>query len=125
MYPITMLGIICAGGVYNPTPWNLNSTEAAKHFGITGPKVVFCSEDLLDSTREACDKANIPHSKIYVVTSSPQDIYQADTGKSLIESSLLPWERIRDPDILRGTTITLHFTSGTTGLPKYSLLWTI
>jgi acyl-CoA synthetase (AMP-forming)/AMP-acid ligase II len=119
MYPIAMIGVICAGGVFNPTPFNLASHEAARYFGITSPKIVFCSEDLLASTKEACEEAAIPPSRIYVVSSFPQNIFHAETGKSLIASSLLPWTRFQDIGMLKEITTLLHFTSGTTGLPKY------
>jgi acyl-coenzyme A synthetase/AMP-(fatty) acid ligase len=122
MYPVAMLGVICAGGIWNPTPSNLNSTEASRYFGITCPKLVFCSPDLLKSTRKACENANIPSSKIYVVSSAPHDIFNAETGQSLLSHSLLPWTRITDIETLKSTPIILHFTSGTTGLPKYSTL---
>ena len=119
MYPVAMLGVIGAGGVWAPTPFNLTSTEASRHFGIVMPKLVFCSEDLLASTRDACDKAGIPRSKIYLITSSPQDITNGETGKSLLGPSLLPWSRVTDLEQLKQIPIFLHFTSGTTGLPKY------
>jgi acyl-coenzyme A synthetase/AMP-(fatty) acid ligase len=119
MYPVAMLAVICAGGIWNPTPCNLNPTEAGRYFGITCPKLVFCSPDLLQSTREACDKVDIPRSKIYVVSSDPHNISNAETEESLIGHSLLPWTRIMDIEKLNSTPIILHFTSGTTGLPKY------
>jgi len=91
MYPVAMLSVICAGGVWAPIPFNLTSTEAARHFGIVSPKLVFCSKDLIPAAREACEKAGLPASKLYVVTSSPHDIRKP--GKVLIGSSLLPWTR--------------------------------
>ena len=118
MYPVALFSVVCAGGIWAPVPFNLTSTEVAGHLNLIKPKVVFCSVNLLHSAREACEKINIPASKIYVVSGTSHDIYNAETGKSLVGTSLLPWTRITDIDTLKSTTILLHFTSGTTGLPK-------
>jgi 4-coumarate--CoA ligase len=119
MYPVAMLGVLCAGGIWSPLLFSLNAFEVSRYFGIVEPKVIFTSEDLLVPIRKACELADIPSSKIYIVSSDPQNIIHADTGKSLIRSSVIPWPRITDLEVLKSTTVFLHFTSGTTGLPKY------
>lgn len=118
MYPVALFSVVCARGIWAPVPFNLTSAEVAYHFDVVKPKVVFCSTNLLHSAREACEKVNIPASKIYIVSGTSHNIYNAETGKPLAGTSLLPWTRITDIDTLKSTTILLHFTSGTTGCPK-------
>jgi len=65
MYPVAMLGAICACGVWAPTPFNLTPTEAYRHFGIVTPKLVFCSEDLVPATQDACVTRQAFHDQKY------------------------------------------------------------
>jgi acyl-CoA synthetase (AMP-forming)/AMP-acid ligase II len=96
----------------------LTSHDAAQQYKISEPKLLFCSKDLLETTRAAAKEIGISSSKIYIVTSSPQNIVNSETGKSLIGKLSLPWLRITDVDVLKTTTIVMLFSSGTTGPPK-------
>jgi|SRR5579859_7494675 len=118
MYPIAEYATICAGGIIAPIAASLVPRDAAYLFELVQPKVVFCSADLLLSTKEICEKVRIPHSSIYIVSSSPQDIINAVTGQSLIGVQSLQWQRVTDPNVLSSTTAQIIFTSGTSGLPK-------
>jgi 4-coumarate--CoA ligase len=122
MYPLAAFAVIGAGGIFSTTGPNIEPTGAAYQFKTAHAKVVFCSEDLMGNTRTACTLAGIPHSKIYIVTSSPKhDIINAESGDSLISQSVLAWEKITDPAILESTTIIINFTSGTSGMPKLDI----
>jgi 4-coumarate--CoA ligase len=119
MYPIALLGVLCAGGIWSPTPFHSIDAELARHLDITEPKLVFCSENLIATVREASEIAGISPSKIYKVVSPPRDITNLETGKSLLGTSKLNWERSTNVDYLKETVILLRFTSGTTSLQKF------
>ena len=113
---------ICAGGIYSTCGASLIPKDAACQFQLVRPKVVICSEGLYEAAKATCKLCDIPLSKIYIMTSSPgkHDIYNAETGRSLIHPEPLEWERISDPSVLDSTTAVILFTSGTTGFPKYT-----
>lgn len=115
MYPVSILSIIGARGVYAATGSHYAPNDAAYQFKLVRPKVVFCSEDLYEATKVICQLSGIPNSKIYIFRSiGSHDIYNAETGVSLIHRSSLHWGTIVNPD----TTQFILFTSGTSGFPK-------
>jgi 4-coumarate--CoA ligase len=120
---VGIISIMVAGGIYSSTGAVAIPTEAAHGFKMTRPKAVFTSEAQYEATKEACELSGIPLSKIYIMTSEngKHDIYNAETKKSLIRDTRLLWQEIKDPQVLKDTVVSILFTSGTTGFPKYIL----
>src|SRR5438045_5700795 len=120
MYPVSILSIICAGGIYSAAAAILAPSEAKHQFTLLKPKVVFCTKSTYDSVKSICAMAGIASRKIYVIRSEVghHDIYNPESGVSLVHRSPLQWQTDVSPAGLN-TTIFIPFTSGTSGYPKY------
>lgn len=116
MYPVSILSIVCAGGVYAATGSHYAPNDAAYQFKLVRPKVILCSEAMYEATKVVCQLSGIESSKIYVFRS--HDICNAETGVSLIHKLSLHWNATVDPN----TTAFILFTSGTSGFPKLATL---
>ena len=119
MYPVCITAIVCAGGIYSSTGANLSPNEAAYQFKVVRPKVILTSESHKEAAKKACEISGVP-SKICIVNSKlgHHDIYDAETGVSLICDTRLQWQNITDQSVLSSTTVFILFTSGTSGYPK-------
>ena len=121
MYPVAFLSVVCAGGVFSLSPPNLLPSDVAYQMKVVGANVVFCSQDLLTSAEKACQLTGVPLSKLYVVSSTGKhDIFNATSALSLLGPSALPSVKITDLKALQTTTLAIYFTSGTSGMPKYT-----
>jgi acyl-CoA synthetase (AMP-forming)/AMP-acid ligase II len=127
MFPISFFATVCAGGVFAACAPNLLPSDAAYQLKLVQAKLVFCSLELVESAKQACEISGIPISKLYIVSSESgnHNIVNWLTGESLIEKEELKWLKITNTEILKDTSIINYFTSGTSGLPKYFPLFFI
>ena len=121
MFPAAALTIICAGGVYSAIGANISPSDASYQVKLVRPKAIITSEKQYEAAKKTCELSGVPLSKIYILNSKKghHDIYNGESGISLIRNKQLEWERISDRSILTSRTACILFTSGTSGYPKY------
>jgi len=125
MFPVAVLMIICAGGVYSAIGANVAPNDASYQVKLVRPKAVITLEKQYEAAKKMCQLSGVQSSKIYILNSerSHHNIYNAEAGISLIRDRRLEWERIGDRSILTSRTVCILFTSGTSGHPKYRPTW--
>jgi 4-coumarate--CoA ligase len=119
MTPVTMFGIINAGGVVCTCPPQASSMEIARQIASCRPKVVICSPGILETAREGVKGSVLKDIPIAVMSSADgkQELTLLD-GTSLISDKKLELEKISDPNVLSKRVCFLGYSSGTTGVPK-------
>jgi 4-coumarate--CoA ligase len=119
MTPVTIYGIINAGGVISTIPPQASSFEIAKQIASCSPKLLICSPPILETAKEGVAKSVLKQLPIAVMSSADgkQELKLTD-GTNLIWNDKLPIERITDRHVLSKRVLFLCFSSGTTGVPK-------
>lgn len=115
LYPSTIYGVICAGGIFTGANPTYTSTELTHQLSHSGAKFIIVEPKMLNIAKEAAKKASISDQNI--ITFAPVRGYKslAEITKSGKE---LDWTRLTDSAVLRERTVILLYSSGTTGLPK-------
>ena len=119
MTPVTMYGIINAGGVVCTAPTQASSFEIARQIKGCEPKLVICSASVLDTVVAGVEQSVLRKLPIAIMSSANgrQELRLRD-GTSLISDIKLEFERITDQQTLTNRVIFLGYSSGTTGIPK-------
>jgi 4-coumarate--CoA ligase len=131
-YPILVLAIIGAGGVFAGTNPSYTPHELAHTLKISKARFVLAEKDLLPSMREAMISVKIPESRLFILDAqdeAPPSIPFKPTNSShsnpifqswraLLTHGTATWTRFNSPTRSKDTTAAFFFSSGTTGLPK-------
>lgn len=119
MIPAAFFGVIAAGGVYSAASPSSTVSELARQIKIGHSNLIICSEEHVETAREAAKECNVPLDRVLVLSSSPErKLESLGTGKNAVTDGRLAWTTITDPKALKQSLITILWSSGTTGLPK-------
>lgn len=120
MTPVTMFGIINAGGVVCTASPLASGMEIARQIGSCEPTLVISSPGCLKNVKEGVERSGMKGLKIVIMSSAEgkKELKLLDKGKSVISEKKLEFENITDQQTLTNRVIFLGYSSGTTGVPK-------
>ena len=119
MYPILILGIIGAGGIFTGTNPSYTSYEIAHHMRTSKTKFVISEPELLESVLSASNNCNIAKSNILILDLVGQAVPESFLSwETLLSHGEQDWVRFHNLEIAKTTEAVRPFSSGTTGLPK-------
>jgi len=125
-FPVVILGIIMAGGMFTGANPTYNAREVAYQLDNSGARFLICAEAQLETGIEAAKAAGLGKERVFVF----DDGYATFDGKgqgrmgckhwsalmtSAAEGEKYRWEESKE---MLNRTIALNYSSGTTGLPK-------
>jgi len=120
--PVAYMGTVCLGAAFSGASPAFTVNELVHQITAVSPKVVFVHPSLRETVLEACKKANIPQSSIFLVSdvenASMDGLHDWRTlMASAQESKDWRWPSFT-PKQAQSIIGTINFSSGTTGLPK-------
>ncbi|KAK5085115.1 hypothetical protein LTR70_008069 [Exophiala xenobiotica] len=119
MVPAVFYGVVAAGGIYSAASPSSTVAELARQITIGKSNLVICSSEHKDIVYQAVKQCNIPLSHVLILESHPEHSLKSWDGSiNAVSSEHLSWPRVTDPATLKKSSITLLWSSGTTGLPK-------
>jgi len=123
-YPILVLGIIAAGGVFAGTNPAYTPHELTHHINTAKVKYLISEPDVLEPLLSAAKECNVAAEKIWVFHPLPDQICPPGrtSWKQLLEHGEKEWVRFDDLQTCKNTTAMRLFSSGTTGLPKAAMV---
>jgi 4-coumarate--CoA ligase len=127
-FPVVIIGTIMAGGIFTGANPTYTSRELAYQLGDSGAKFLITSELSISVSAEAAKLAKLPESNVFLFDDGlatfegrgqSQGAFRHWTHLVAPESvgKSFAWDEL-SPEELRTTTITLNYSSGTTGVPK-------
>ncbi|KAK8162184.1 putative 4-coumarate-CoA ligase [Phyllosticta citrichinensis] len=127
-FPVVMMGVIMAGGVFTGANPSYVARELAYQLQDSGARFLICAEGSLPTGLEAAKSVGMDKSNIFVFDAG-YDTFD-EVGKSVDgirhwshfiasakEGASLAWEKLTTPEELN-RTVALNYSSGTTGVPK-------
>lgn len=118
-YPIIVLGIIAAGGVFTGSNPGYTEFEVKHHIRTAKVTLIISEPEVVDGVFKAATDCGIPKSKVLIFHPLDQAIPAGfKSWKSLLDHGEKDWVRFDDREISKNTTAARLFSSGTTGLPK-------
>ncbi|KZT41668.1 acetyl-CoA synthetase-like protein [Sistotremastrum suecicum HHB10207 ss-3] len=115
LYPICMLGTICAGAIFSGANPGYGESELTHQLRDSGAKVIFASAGTLPTVLLCTEKLGIPKSQIFLFD-GPRDGIRGI--ESLFDNDGMEWRRISTYEEMANSTAVLLYSSGTTGLSK-------
>lgn len=115
--------IVGAGGVFAGTNPSYKHNELVHHLKTSEAKFLNVEPAFLESISRASQEVGIPSDHIFVLNLFGESIptgYRSWTW--LLKHGEQDWERFDDLQTAKSTPIARLFTSGTTGLPKASVM---
>ncbi|PVH90826.1 acetyl-CoA synthetase-like protein [Periconia macrospinosa] len=116
-YPILVLGIIAAGGIYSGFNPSFTPFEIAHRVNTVHGKFILTEPERLKAITDA--KQDVPKERIFIFDNMGQAIPDGfRSWKTLLDHGEIDWPRFTDPNTSKTTNCMFMFSSGTTGLPK-------
>lgn len=129
-FPAIIVGTIMAGGVFTGANPTYVPRELAYQLKDSGASFLICSEASLDTAVEAAKQAGLPRSSVFIFDDGFATLEGRGKGRpdlgvrhwttllaSETEGRGFIWDEM-DSQRIRDTTVTLNYSSGTTGVPK-------
>jgi 4-coumarate--CoA ligase len=129
-FPVVIVGTIMAGGIFTGANPTYVPRELAYQLKDSGATFLICAEAALDTGLEAAKQAGLPRSSILVFDDGFATVENRGKGRpdlgvkhwtwllaSEDEGRAFIWDEL-DSKRIRETTVTLNYSSGTTGIPK-------
>jgi acyl-CoA synthetase (AMP-forming)/AMP-acid ligase II len=122
-YPILVLSIIGAGGIFAGSNPAYTPHELKHHVKVTQAKFLLSEPELLPSLLEAAKDTNIPDKNIWVFHTLPSQKVPDGmiSWTELMQHGEQDWVRFDDLKTQSTTTAARLTSSGTTGLPKATI----
>ena len=126
-FPVVLMGIVMAGGVFTGANPTYNAREVAYQFQNSGARWLFCAEGSLETGLEAMDVVGLERQRLLVFDQGYEVFEGRKVGGRLgcahWTSFLVGEEEGRSfewaaGETLVNETVALNYSSGTTGLPK-------
>lgn len=122
--PVLFYSCIAAGGVYSGASTAFTVNELVRQVKDGDAKLLLCSPEFEERTREAAKQCDIPMDRILVIDSqTPKDwkLFPSGGGSNVLDFANGPemdWNRMTNLKETHAVTACLLYSSGTTGLPK-------
>lgn len=123
MYPMVVLGIMGAGGIYTGSNPGYTNLELAHHIRTSESKFIITEPEMLEPVLSATKECNIPKSNILIFNVLGQAVPEGfKSWDTLLKQGEQDWVRFDDLETAKHTEAARLFSSGTTGLPKAVML---
>ena len=123
MYPMLMLGIIGAGGIFAGTNPSSTPFELGHQMRVSETKFVITEPEMLEAVLVAAKECNIPQSNVLILNVLGQAIPQGfESWETLLDQGETDWVRFDNIETAKVTEAARLFSSGTTGLPKAAMI---
>ncbi|KAL4915914.1 hypothetical protein BDW62DRAFT_187523 [Aspergillus aurantiobrunneus] len=125
-FPVVFMGIIMAGGIFTGANPTYVARELAHQLSDSGATYLLCTEDSLDTGIEAAKLAGMGKDKVFVFNNAIYDgkggakkgcRYWGELVASVEEGTGFAWDELNTAE-KSNTTLTLNYSSGTTGRSK-------
>jgi 4-coumarate--CoA ligase len=127
-FPVVILGTIMAGGIFTGANPTYTPRELAYQLTDSGAKFLITSEASVDVATAAAKQANLPESSVFLIDDGLATFEQ----RGVSQGNLRHWTHLvapenvgkdfawddLSPEEVKSTTVTLNYSSGTTGVPK-------
>ncbi|PKY00040.1 putative AMP-binding enzyme [Aspergillus campestris IBT 28561] len=122
-YPMLVLAIVGAGGVFTGTNPAYTPHELAHHFTASDARFVISEPEILPAIQKAMVEKHIPMENLRVFNAQSQPV-PADllSWEDLLAHGETDWVSFDDEKTASDTPAARLFSSGTTGLPKAATL---
>ncbi|KAK7509791.1 4-coumarate-CoA ligase 2 [Phyllosticta citriasiana] len=131
-FPVVMMGVVMAGGVFTGANPSYVARELAYQLQDSGARFLICAEGSLSTGLEAAKSIGMDKSNIFVFDAG-YDTFD-EVGKSVDgirhwshfiapakDGKSFAWEKLTTPEEL-DRIVALNYSSGTTGVPKGVML---
>jgi acyl-CoA synthetase (AMP-forming)/AMP-acid ligase II len=127
-FPCVILGVIMAGGVFTGANPTYVPRELAYQLKDSGAKFLITADSSIDTARQAARLAGMDESRVFLFDDGIATFDGKGQGSGRMRhwtalvadeasSRGFSWQEL-SPAELRNTTVTLNYSSGTTGVPK-------
>ncbi|KAI9731739.1 MAG: hypothetical protein M1834_004528 [Cirrosporium novae-zelandiae] len=122
-YPMVVLGVIAAGGVFTGTNPAYTQHELIHNIKIAKVKYLISEPEIFEPLLAAGKECHIPTENIWVFDNSGQQLPKGFCSwTTLMQHGEQDWVCFDDEEMSKNTTAARLFSSGTTGLPKAAML---
>jgi 4-coumarate--CoA ligase len=127
-FPVVIVGTIMAGGIFTGANPTYTPRELAYQLTDSGAKFLITSDASIDVATAAAKQANLPETNVFLF----DDGLATFGGRGSRQGNLRHWTHLvapesvgekfvwddLSPEEVKSTTVTLNYSSGTTGVPK-------
>lgn len=118
-----VMAIVGAGGIFTGTNPSYTQMELHHHFKASQSRFLISEPEILGQLQAAAKDANIPEENIRVFNVFGQKVPPGmKAWDELLKAGEKDWVRFDDLETCRRTTAARLFSSGTTGLPKATVI---
>jgi acyl-CoA synthetase (AMP-forming)/AMP-acid ligase II len=127
-FPVVIVGTIMAGGIFTGANPTYVPRELAYQLKDSGARFLITADSSLDTALEAARQIGMDESRIFLFDDGIATCEGQGQGRGRVQhwtalvadevtGKAFKWKEL-SPTELRNTTVTLNYSSGTTGVPK-------